>query len=160
MIFIHLSCLERRFIFLKNLVTSFNGTALNTCLGCSFVFNSTQGLANQNRTHKNIMDAREQRRYLQSALLGRLAVEEMRFVSQQDEDGILELQTEDNELDTFSFRILILKLRHTLRLFIMISFSNQRSFLESINTYILSEELRFNNTDLDLLELQGSQVLE
>ena len=67
------------------------------------MFKSTHGLASHNRTHKNIMDAREPRRYLQSALLGRVAVEEMRFVSQQDENGILEMQKENVETDNFSF---------------------------------------------------------
>ena len=96
---------------------------------------------------------------MQSALLGRLAVEEMNYMSTQDEVGILEVQKDpDMDSDAFSYRILILKLRQTLRLLSVMPFSNQRSFLESLNTYTLSAQLKFNEVDLDLLEQHGSQV--
>ena len=78
-------------------------------------------------------------------------------MSTQNDIGYDNLKAEV-EFDRLSYRLLILKLRQTLRFLSVLPYSNIRNFLESINVYILTESLQINEEDLNLFELYSSQV--
>ena len=147
----HQQPFSRRYLFLKNLIEK-NGISQHTCIGCGFVFNGSIGLSNHMCVHYNIITPQEPRTHLQSALLARLAIEEMTFMSPQDDIAYDNLKSEV-EIDKLSYRLLVLKLRQTLRLLSVLPYSNIRNFLESINTYILTKSLQINEEDLNLFEL-------